>query len=112
MNKETENLELLADPLVRINNKLFQAVSEGLKRYKENPNDEFLKYLLPFLSEIREDVLTHQVDVVEFLNLNDEIVLDNSKRMLDTAKNDTASLKDEIDKLNPDNSLDNYTPTL
>ena len=106
MDKETKNLELLADPLVRINNKLFQAISEGLKRYKENPNDEFLKYLLPFLSEIREDVLT------EFLNLNDEVVLDNSKRMLDTAKNDTASLKDEIDKLNPDNSLDNYTPTL
>ena len=112
MDKETKNLELLADPLVRINNKLFQAISEGLKRYKENPNDEFLKYLLPFLSEIREDVLRHQVDVVEFLNLNDEVVLDNSKRMLDTAKNDTENLKVEIDKINPNNNLDNYTPSL
>ncbi len=112
MDKETENLELLVDSLMRINNKLFQAISEGLKRYKENPNDEFLKYLLPFLSEIRENVLAHQVDVVEFLNLNDEMVLDNSKRMLDKAKNETASLKDEIDKLNPDHSFDGYTPSL
>ena len=99
---------------MKMSQELDEVIMDGLNRYRANPNDEFLKKLIPFLTDLKLDVLRQNVDIVELTadKEDKDILLASAQRSLANAQSEAYQISDEMANLRAQNSRDDYTPSL
>ena len=81
-------------------NSLDMVIMEAIEKFKGNPNDEYLRRLLPYLAELRVDILKQNVNIAQMnTNKEDEEVVEYAKRSVANAKTNAYEVSDIIAKL-------------
>lgn len=113
MGQEKE-YDALIDKGARMARELDDVIIDGLNRYKANPNDEFLKNLIPYLAGLKLDILRQNVDAISLLASDEDkdILLDSARRSLANAQNEAYQISDEVATLVEQKVQDDYTPSL
>ena len=114
MGQEKE-YDILLDRGMRTSQELDEVIMDGLSRYRANPNDEFLRKLIPFLADVKMSVLRQNIDIIELTasKEDEDIMMESAQRSLANAQSEAYQISDEMASLvASQKASDDYTPSL